>query len=195
MSASGQIFKSQEILKRIGSQTIQSVQDADTLIDGLTRNLEWLAVDRLNSTEFMVKSEIETRLGNVDNAMSLVAATLEEEIKRLNMNWEDSALGGMTHLVDHVQATSDFAHETLDTLNQSVSGEITRILGDLAEYYSPDILTRIASQIALIDKIKEIFSPTPEQVLQFQKEFQEAKLKDFEVDWENIKSEDTTGDD
>jgi len=186
MSVKGQLDKVQESLNKIIIPTSHAIEDADLLIDGLTRHLEWLAIDRLNTTEHTIVSSIEEQINTANISLSIPILTTLQEIQRLNIIFGEHVNDALTTIREYIQATSLLTNELLDLLAYQMKHEASFILEDLQEYHSPKTLIQISSQIVLIDKLKEIMSPTPEQILKLQKDFQELRLKDYETEWKHV---------
>lgn len=170
-------------LDKISVPINQMIQNADLLIDGLSRHLQWLAVDRLNATDHTIRSEIEERLNNTNAYLGIPILTGQQEIRHLNIVVSEHVNDALTKIREYIQVTSLLTNELLDRLAYQMTHEASFILEDLQEYHSPSTLIQISSQIALMDKLKEIISPTPEQILKLQKDFQELRLKDYKNGW------------
>jgi len=187
MSIEKRFERFNEILSRIGAKINQSIQDADTLIEGIAQYLDWLVFDKLNLTQFAIISETEIRVNNAHIAQNLVSSSIADEIKRLDESVNQSVNDGLMNVRSFIQTTFSLVNSMIENHLFMTTSNMMNLLEDISEYYSPSTLVQVSSTSLLLDKMQQVFAPTPDQLIAFQNKYQDLMLKGQEKLWKGAK--------
>lgn len=175
-----------QLLKGLTVQASDQVNHAVELLDGLSQQMEYLVVDKLDLVKHSISDSVESHITNANNSLDMVTDVLTRIIQRVNRALNDPSRGVLSHSKDFVHSTISHSEEILDLTVAMIESEIMIILDDLNDYFSPQSLMQMSSHNMLLDRMQALFAPTPEQVLEYQKKYQDLKLGQYRLDWDKI---------